>query len=231
MHRLAEEGGALGRHACDVVREPASPVAELGFPIAAFSGLQAVLVVELQQRARVHQLVEERGQAASQRRPVIGQVLDQQIRQCPHVPTYADVGSGFPRELADQEHQGAEPRLQRSLGCGVFALLDDRLVDLPEQHAGLEQVGRDLVEQEIRRHYSSYWIVSGSADGVVDDAKLRAKLAGHARAVDCAQRVFPEAPANGQQRIVIDKNGLVLAAGGDAGADQMAINLSGARVQ
>ena len=217
VHHVVEERSALGCHARDVVREPALPVAELGFPIAAFPGLQAVLVVELQQRARVHELVQERWQASSKRRPVTGQVLDQQIRQCLRVCTYADVGPRFARELADKEHKGAEPRFQRSLRRGDVALLDDCLVDLPEQHAGLKQVGRDLVEQEIRRYHRAHGLVSGASDGVVDDAKLRAKLAGHAGAVDCAQCVFPEAPANRQQRIVIHQDGLVLADEGQCG--------------
>ena len=163
--------------------------------------------------------------------PVAGQVLDQQIRHRPHRRANADVGLGFTRELADQEHQRAEPGLQLSVGSAAFELLDDGLVDLPEQHAGLEQVGRDLVEQEIRRHDRAHRIVGGAADGVVDDTELRAKLPGHTRMIDRAQRVLPEAPANGQQRIVLDPDGLVFPEGSDAGTDQVPVDLPGAHIQ
>ena len=74
----------------------------------------------LHQRAGVHQLVEVRRQAAAQRCAVTGQVLDQQIRQRPHVRPHADVGPGFARELANQEHQGADAGLELALGRAVF---------------------------------------------------------------------------------------------------------------
>ena len=65
VDRLAEKRSALGRHARAIVREPASAISELGLPVAALPGLQAVLVAELHQRAGVHQFVEEHRQAAA----------------------------------------------------------------------------------------------------------------------------------------------------------------------
>ena len=74
-------------------------------------------------------------------------------------------------------------------------------------------------------------MVGGVADSVVDDAKLRAELARRSRTVDRAQRVLPETPANGQQRVVGDEIGLVVRARSDPGAAQMTIDLPGARLK
>ena len=104
-------------------------------------------------------------------------------------------------------------------------------MDLPEQHTGLEQVGRDLVEQKVRRHHRAHRFIGGAPDSVVHDAKLRAKLTGHAGTVDRAQRVLPEAPSNGQQGIVVHQDGLVVASRGNAGACEVTIDLPGACVQ
>ena len=119
----------------------------------------------------------------------------------------------------------------RSPSGAAVAQLDDGLVDLAQQHAGLEQVGRLLLEQEVGRHHRAQRIVGGAADGVVDHAKLGAELAGRARPVDRPQGVLPETPADGQQRVVINQDLLVLAAGADAAAREVPVDLPGARFQ
>ena len=65
LHGGREESRALCAHAGEVGGQPALPVAELGFPVAALPGLQAVLPVELQQRARRDQLVQQGRQPAA----------------------------------------------------------------------------------------------------------------------------------------------------------------------
>ena len=54
LHGFAQPFRALGAHARGIVCEFVAAVAELDLPIAAFPGLQAVFVVDFQQRAGVH---------------------------------------------------------------------------------------------------------------------------------------------------------------------------------
>ena len=230
LHRGAEELAAPAAQGRRIVGQPGLPAAELGLPLAALPRLHAVLVVELHQRARFHQLVEERREPSAQGGPVTGQVLDQQVRERFGGGPHPDVGAGFSRELADQEHEGAETGLEIAVGSAV-AQLDDGLVDLAQQHAGLQQVGRLLLEQEVGRHHGAHRFVGGAADGVVDHAKLGAQLARGPRPVDRAQGVLPEAPADGQQRVVLHQDLVVLAPGADAAAREVAVNLPSARFQ
>ena len=97
------------------------------------------------------------------------------------------------------------------------------LVNFAEQYPGLEQVGGDLPEQEVRWNHRADRLLGGATYGVVDDAQLRAELARGARAVNRAQRMLPEASTNRQQWVVLDQNRLVLATGSDPGTHQLAI--------
>ena len=231
LHRAAEQRGAHAAHGGGISGEPALPVAELRFPVAALAGLQAELPAELQQRAGGDQLVQERRQPAAQRRAVGRQVPHQQVGQRLRGGVHADVGPGVTRELADQEDQRAQPRLEEVVGRAAGALPDDRLVQLAQQHAGLLQTGRLFVEQEVGRHDAAERLAGGAADGVVDDAELGAELPGGAGAVDRAQRVLPEAPAHRQQRVVVDQNLLILGARADPAAGQVAADFPRVRLQ
>ena len=230
LHRGAEELAAPAAHAGQVVGKLALPVAELGFPFAALPRLQAVLLFELHQRARLHQLVEERRELSAQGGPVPGKVFHQQVRQGLGGGAHPDVGAGLARELADQEHEGAEPGLEVAAGSPV-PQLDDGLVKFAQQHAGVQQIGLQFFEQEIRRHHRTERSVGRAPDGFVDDLKLGAQLARHAGAVDGAQGVLPEAPANWEQWVILHQNLVVLAPGADAAAGEVAVDLPGARFQ
>ena len=230
-HRAAEQRRAHAAHGGRISGEPPLPVAELRFPVAALAGLQAVLPAQLHQRAGGDQVVQERRQPAAQRRAVGRQVPHQQVGQRLRGGVHADVGPGLARELADQEDQRAQPRLEEVVVSAAGALPDDGLVQLAQQHAGLLQARRLLVEQEVGRHHAAQRLAGGAADGIVDDAELGAELAGGAGAVDRAQRVLPEAPAHRQQRVVVDQNRLILGARADPAAGQVAADFPGVRLQ
>ncbi len=231
LHCGAKELSTFAAHARKIVCESALPIAELGLPVAALSCLQTVLVVELHQRARVHQLLQERRQLAAQDGAVLGQVFHQQVRQRVGIGAHADIDTGFAREFADQEHQSTQPRLELTIGRSVIALPDNSLVKLAEQHAGLQQVGRYLVEQEVGRYHRTHRIICGVADGVVNDAKLCTELTRRSCTIYRPQRVLPESPANGQQRIVFHQDRLVLVAGADPGAVQVTVDFPDIGVQ
>ena len=104
-------------------------------------------------------------------------------------------------------------------------------MDFAQQFAGIEQVGGHLAEQEVGRHHRAQRLVGIGANRLIDDAQLSAQLPGGAGPIDRPQRLLPKAAARGQQGVVLRQHGLVLAAGRDAGAVQMAVDLPGGRFQ
>ena len=227
---LAQPFGTLDAHGGRVVDHPVATGSELGFPVAAFLRLQAVLVVQLHQRAGVHQFGQERRQAAAQGGAVACQVLHQQVGQHLWIGANPAVHAGVAGQLADQEHQRAQARFQDAVVAAVVQA-DDGLVDFAQQGTGVEQIGGELIKQKIRRHHGAERLVRCLADGLVDDSQLRTQLAGRSSAVHGAQSLFPEASAHRQQRVVGRQNGRVLAAGCDPGAVQLAVDFAGVGVQ
>ena len=198
LNRRPQKLGAFAAHPGGIVDQTGLPVAEFRLPLAALAGLQAVLVIEFHQRTRRHQAIQQLREPAPQRGAILCQVLDQQIGQGIRRGSNPDIDAGLSGKLADQEDQGTQPELEASIGRAVI-LLDDRLVYLAQQHAGLQQVGRDFLEQEIRWYDRAGRIVGGVADSVVDNTQLGAKLTGRARAVDRPQSMLPEAPRTGSK--------------------------------
>ena len=230
MHGCPQPLGAFAADAGDVPPQPIAAIAELLLPIAALPGLQAVFVAQLHQAADVHQLFQERRQAAAQGNAVLRQVLHQQISQHAQVGAQAGIHAGVSGQLADEEHQGARAGLELAIR-GSVVLPQDGLVDFAQQFAGIEQVGGQLAEQEIRRHHCAEGMVGVGADGLIDDAQLGAQLPGGAGSVHGPQSLLPKAATHRQQGVVLRQHGLVLAAGRDAGTVQMAVDLPGGRLE
>ena len=223
---LPEKLCSLGAHAGRVVRKPLPSIAELRLPVAALAGLQTVLVVQPQQHARLHESVQEAGQSTTQFGTVCGQVPYEQVGQRLVGSADTDVGARLPRELADEENECARPGTEPTVVRAVLLILDG-LVELAKQHAGLEQVGCDLVEQKIRRHDGPQRIACRAANGVVDDAELRSELPDRTRPIDGAQSMLPETAADRQQWVVLHQDRSILATRRDSGVDQMPVDLTG----
>jgi hypothetical protein len=69
-------------------------------------------------------------------------------------------------------------------------------------------------------------LIGGRQNGFMDDAQLAAQLRDRTRGVDGAQDLFPEAPPNGQDRIVGSHHGFVVGDVFELGASQVSGNLA-----
>ena len=194
-------------------------------PDRALAGLQAVLGFHRHQLASLDQLLELPGDLLLQSWAVGFQVADEQVHQGLGSRAYAVVGTRRARQLADQEDQRAQAGPLITIGRAI-ALLADDLVVFALQLAGIEQVGGDLVVDEVGRHHRAHGRRCGLARGLEDDLQLRAQLGLGAGVVGVAQHLFPEPPAGGQQWVVGDKELVVFLVGGQASALQVAGQLA-----
>ena len=110
-------------------RSPLSAVelaAKFIFPFAAFAGLQAVFLVNLDELRVGHQPVEDARNVPPQARAVLLQVFHQQIRQHVRRGAHADVRHLFPRQSCGSGKSGrtagwpARRPACRPAGCGWF---------------------------------------------------------------------------------------------------------------
>ena len=105
LHRRAQQLGALAAHPGRIVDQLRLPVTELRLPLAALPGLQAVLVIELHERAGGDELIELLRQLTPQRCAVLGEIRHQEVgKYCRRGPN-ADVDAGLTGKFANQEDQ------------------------------------------------------------------------------------------------------------------------------
>ncbi len=121
--------------------------------------------------------------------------------------THPNVGPGFPLQFADEEYQSADPLRQRTLGA---ANLNDALVDLTQKNARMDHLWGEGFKQFVGGNDRSQGPLGDLGNGVMDATQLRTQLAARAGGIDLAETILPEAPANGQQRVVIDDNGAIV---------------------
>src|ERR1700728_2116287 len=108
----------------------------------------------------------------------------------------ADVCSRFARQFADQKHQAADTLCKGPVGT---TNLNDALINLAQQHAGVDHFRSERIEQFISRHESAQGLVRELSDCVVDNAKLRAQLTAGPGRIDLSKAVLPEPTAYRKQ--------------------------------
>ena len=190
-------------------------------PEGALAGLEAVFGLHRHELAGGDELLELGGDLLFQPWPVGLQIADKQVHQGFGVGPHAIVGPGGARQLADQKDKGAQAGPQLAVG-GAVALPADDLVILALQLAGVEEIGGDLVVDEVRRYHGAQVRGRGLLRRLEDDLQLGAQLSLGAGVVGVAQHPFPEPPPGGEQGVIGDEEGVVVMGGGEAGVLQMA---------
>src|SRR5690606_25763480 len=187
---LAEEVDALLRDPLRVAHDAAELAAVLVVPGAALARLEAVLVAHPHDLAVLLQGSEQRRDVLAELRAAGLEVLHEQVRQGVGRSADAEVGPCFPRQLADQVGEAAEPSLQLvSLRSALEA--PDVVVDLAREHARLQEVRRDLMEDEVAGDHGAERVIRGGSCSFVDDLELVAELAGGAALIDGPERALP----------------------------------------
>ena len=201
---------------------------EVGLPDRALAGLDPILGLDQHQLAGLDQGGERRGELLADLGTTQLEVLDQKVRQRLLVGAHAQVAplADVARQLARQEHQRHDARLELTERVTLLLQLSDELVDLARQHAGLKQVRGELNVEEIRRDHGAERGLSARPNGLVDHAELVAELDRGAAHVHRSQRVLPEASAHREQGVVGDEHVGVLGPGTDGGAGQVLADLA-----
>ena len=189
-------------------------------PAGAFAGLQSKFIFHRHELAGIDKLLEHFWNVLFQLGTVALEIADQQVGQGFSGGANAVVGAWRTGKFADEENQGAETGTKITFRRAV-ALLADDLVVFTLQFAGVEQVGGNLVIDEISGDHRADGSRCGLFGGFKHDLQLRAQLGLGAGVVGIAQHPFPEAATGGQQRVVGDKKLVVLVGGGEAGILQM----------
>ena len=106
------------------------------------------------------------------------------------------------RELVDEENEGAETIAKRALG--LFLLLLDDLLKALLHLTRLDQLGGNLVVDEIRRDHRAHGTVCISTARLVGDPELGAHLGRRAGGIHTVEHPLPKAEADRKQGIVRD---------------------------
>ena len=218
---VAEQFRTLGIDALVVAESGGAAAVEVMRPARALPGLEAVFSFHRHELAGIHELLEQLGDLLFQLWPVVLQVADKQVHQRFGVGPDAVVGTRGARQFADQEDQGAQAGTEIAVLAAV-ALLADDLVVFALQLAGIEEVGGNLVVDEVCRHHRAHGSRCGLSRRLEDNLQLGAQLGLGARMVGVAQHFLPEPPAGGQQRVIGHEELVVVVAGGEAGVLEMA---------
>ena len=144
-------------------------------PNRSFAGLQAILRLDGHDLAGVHELLEELGHQLFEPGTVVGQVADEQVHQRFRRGPDAVVGTRRARQFADEENQGTQTGTQIAF-LRLVALLADDLVVFALELAGVEEIGGNLVVNEVSRYYRAHGRRRGLPRRLEDDLQLGAQL-------------------------------------------------------
>src|SRR5581483_2578453 len=98
-------------------------------------------------------------------------------------------------QLRDEEDEPADAPRELPFVGAILRKVNDALVDLTQEHTGVDHLRRESVEQLVARHGGTKAMIGDPCDRVVDDPQLRAELAVRAFGINCTEAVFPEASA------------------------------------
>ena len=172
---VAEQFRTLGIDALIVIEGGGAAAVEVVRPERAFPGLEAVFGFHRHELAGVHELLEQFGDLLLQFWPVVFQIADEQVHQRFGVRPNAVVGTRSAGQFADEEDQGAQAGTEVAV-LGAVALLADDLVVFALQLAGVEEVGGNLVVDEVRRHHRAHGGRCGLSRRLEDNLQLGAQL-------------------------------------------------------
>ena len=195
-------------------------------PLAAFAGLHAVFIFDPHDGPGLNQLVQQCRDLLAEFGTAAGQIRHEQVGERLGVGSNPRVRRTLVRQLPDEKGQGTKPVAQFAI---VFlSLAGDGFRDFLEQHARLQHLGLDVLEQKGCGHDVAERQVGGLFHGVVDNPQLRAKLGPRPGLVHGAQNAFPKPPPHRQNRVVLHQQLPIAAGESDLRRCQLPLDLAAA---